>query len=77
MNRKQISAEDPLSEIETTLAKLYPDYAVIVRGDPGRYITEASWTSSTCAQAANIYNIAFCHGKARVDVMHAPPRFYS
>ena len=61
MNRKQISLAD-LAEKLKQLAKLYPDYAVIVRGDQKvnyKYIVDVL----DMCRAANIYNIAFATGR--------------
>lgn len=61
MNRKQI-APDALAEKLKQLAKLYPDYAVIVRGDQKvnyKYIVDVL----DMCRAANIYNIAFATGR--------------
>ena len=62
MNRKQIAPE-ALQEKLKELAKLYPDYAVIVRGDQMvnyKYIVDVL----DMCHAANIYNIAFATGRA-------------
>jgi len=61
MNRKQISP-DELAEKLKQLAKLYPDYAVILRGDQKvnyKYIVDVL----DMCRAANIYNIAFSTGR--------------
>jgi len=61
MNRKEISP-DELAEKLKQLAKLYPDYAVILRGDQKvnyKYIVDVL----DMCRAANIYNIAFSTGR--------------
>ena len=62
MNRKQISPDDLADKLKQ-LAKLYPDYAVILRGDQKvnyKYIVDVL----DMCRAANIYNIAFATGRA-------------
>jgi len=61
MNRRQISPAE-LAEKLKQLAKLYPDYAVIVRGDQKvnyKYVVDVL----DMCRAANIYNIAFSTGR--------------
>jgi biopolymer transport protein ExbD len=61
MNRKQVQP-DELAEKLKQLAKLYPDYAVILRGDQKvnyKYIVDVL----DMCRAANIYNIAFSTGR--------------
>lgn len=62
MNRRSMTPEQ-LLETLTRIAKLYPDQAVVLRGDQDvnyRYIVEAL---DVC-RAANIWNVAFATSKA-------------
>ncbi len=62
MNRKVISPDD-LAEKLKQLAKLYPDYAVILRGDQKTNYKAIVDVLDMC-RAANIYNIAFATGRS-------------
>jgi biopolymer transport protein ExbD len=61
MNRRAMNTEE-LKETLTKIAKLYPDQAVVLRGDQDvnyRYIVDAL---DVC-RAANIWNVAFATSK--------------
>jgi len=61
MNRRTMSS-DELLETLTRIAKLYPDQAVILRGDENvnyRYVVDAL----DICRAANIWNVAFATSK--------------
>ncbi len=61
MNRQQMSSEK-LQETLAKIAKLYPDQAVVLRGDQDvnyKYVVEAL----DICRAANIWNVAFATSK--------------
>jgi biopolymer transport protein ExbD len=61
MNRRPMSS-DELLETLTRIAKLYPDQAVVLRGDENvdyRYVVDAL----DICRAANIWNVAFATSK--------------
>ncbi len=61
MNRRPMSP-DELLEILTRIAKLYPDQAVVLRGDENvdyRYVVDVL----DICRAANIWNVAFATSK--------------
>ncbi|HEY5779222.1 MAG TPA: biopolymer transporter ExbD [Terrimicrobiaceae bacterium] len=61
MNRRLMSS-DELLETLTRVAKLYPDQAVVLRGDENvdyRYVVDAL----DICRAANIWNVAFATSK--------------
>lgn len=61
MNRRQMSAQE-LQETLAKIAKLYPDQAVVLRGDQDvdyKYVVEAL----DICRAANIWNVAFATSK--------------
>ncbi len=61
MNRRLMSS-DELLETLTRIAKLYPDQAVVLRGDENadyRYVVDAL----DICRAANIWNVAFATSK--------------
>lgn len=61
MNRRTMSA-DELLETLTRIAKLYPDQAVVLRGDENadyRFVVDAL----DICRAANIWNVAFATSK--------------
>jgi biopolymer transport protein ExbD len=61
MNRRPMSS-DELQETLTRIAKLYPDQAVILRGDESvdyRYVVDVL----DICRAANIWNVAFATSK--------------
>ena len=57
MNRKELSREDLLVKLKQ-LADLYPDYAIIVRGDEGLEFRDLMAVLDICNQA-KIWNVAF------------------
>ena len=57
MNRQELSLED-LRQKLTQLAELYPDYAIIVRGDEGLPFKDLMAVLDICNQA-KIWNVAF------------------
>lgn len=62
MNRRTLTAEE-LEKTLTGIAKLYPDQAVVLRGDQDvnyKYIVDAL----DICRAANIWNVAFATSKA-------------
>lgn len=61
MNRRQMSAQE-LTETLKRIAELYPDQAVVLRGDENvdyRHVVEAL----DICRAANIWNVAFATSK--------------
>ena len=60
-NRKPTTLEE-LREKLLQLAKLYPDYAIILRGDERTNYKYIVAVLDTCRQA-NIWNVAFATGK--------------
>lgn len=61
LNRKTISQKD-LAEKLTELAKIYPDYAIILRGDE-RAAYKAIVSVLDICRAAGIWNVAFATDK--------------
>jgi len=57
MNRQELSREELLKKL-TQLSELYPDYAIIVRGDKALPFEDLVAILDICKQA-NIWNVAF------------------
>ncbi|XHR30238.1 MAG: ExbD/TolR family protein [Chthoniobacteraceae bacterium] len=57
MNRKQISLDELRTRLQQ-LSELYPDYAIIVRGDQELSFNNLMAVMDICRQA-NIWNVAF------------------
>lgn len=62
VNRKTVSAEE-LGDILRKIAKLYPDQAVILRGDENVDYRHIVTVLDVC-RGANIWNVAFATGRA-------------
>ena len=61
MNRKEISSEELLQSL-TRIAQLYPDQAVVLRGDQNADYRHVVDVLDIC-RAANIWNVAFATSK--------------
>lgn len=61
MNRREISPEDLLQSL-TRIAQLYPDQAVVLRGDQNADYRHVVDVLDIC-RAANIWNVAFATSK--------------
>jgi len=57
MNRKELTLDDLRAKL-TQLSKLFPDYAIIVRGDEQLSYKDLMAVMDVCRQA-NIWNVAF------------------
>jgi len=57
MNRKELSLDELRGKLEQ-LAELYPDYAIIIRGDKALPYEDLMAVMDICRQA-NIWNVAF------------------
>lgn len=57
MNRKEMNLDDLRSKLKQ-LSELYPDYAIIVRGDEQLPFRDLMAVMDVCRQA-NIWNVAF------------------
>lgn len=61
LNRKEVSAKE-LQDRLTELANLFPDYAIVLRGDYRTQYEDIMKVLDIC-QAAKIWNVAFATGK--------------
>ncbi len=57
MNRKELTLDDLRKKL-TQLSELYPDYAIILRGDESLPFRDLMSVMDICRQA-NIWNVAF------------------